>query len=172
VIRIRLARRGDLPLIQQLIRELAEYEKLEQDCTGTLEELEAALFGAAPLAQTLLAYSSDEPAGFALFFQAFSTFKARPVLYLEDLYVRPRFRGNGIGKRLFSELATIARRNKCARFEWSVLDWNEPAIRFYEKIGAEATPAWVKYQLREDRFSALAHGASEDENVPELKNRP
>ena len=152
MIRIREAQRADLALIHQFIRELAEYERLADDCTGTMEELDESLFGAAPCAKTLLAFWSGEPAGFALYFFMFSTFKARPVLYLEDLFVKPDLRGQGIGQRLFDELKAAARRGNCARFEWSVLNWNEPAIRFYDRLGAEPQSEWIKYRLTDQQF--------------------
>ena len=146
-IQVRPAIPGDLPLIHQLIRELAVYEKLEADCTGTLEQLRATLFGPSPFAKVLLAFADERPAGAAIYFFSYSTFAARPLLYLEDLFVRPELRGRGVGKKLFLELERIARAQGCARMEWSVLDWNQTALDFYDRLGARPQKAWVKYSL-------------------------
>ena len=132
----RRASERDVPLILQMIRDLAEYERMSDQVVATEAGLREALFGAQPQAEVLIAYADDRPAGFALFFHNFSTFVGRRGLYLEDLFVKPEFRGLGLGRRLLTELARIAVERDCGRFEWSVLDWNEPAIGFYEKLGA------------------------------------
>jgi GNAT superfamily N-acetyltransferase len=128
-----------------MVRGLAEYERLADRVTGTEEMLAASLFGERPAAEAIIAREgsqSGEAAGFALFFQTFSTFMARPGLWLEDLFVYPRFRGHGLGRALISHVGAIARERGCGRFEWAVLDWNADAIAFYEKLGATLMPEW------------------------------
>lgn len=144
---IRPARAQDSPLLLRLIRELAEYEKLLDAVTTTEEDLRRTLFGEKPAAEALLAFWEGKPAGFALFFQNYSTFLGKPGLYLEDLFVRPESRRKGIGKALFLRLAKLAVERGCGRFEWSALDWNEPAIRFYEAMGAKAMTDWTTFRL-------------------------
>ena len=139
---IRAAVPGDLGAIAAMIRALADYEKLGHLCVGTEEDLERALFGAAPAAEVLIARGAGRPVGFALFFHTFSTFLARRGLWLEDLFVYPEHRGNGIGRALLTALARIAKERGCGRFEWAVLDWNEPAIAFYQRLGATVLPDW------------------------------
>ena len=146
-IQVRHGRAEDLPLIHRFIRELAAYEKLEADCTGTMEQLRETLFGEAPSARVLLAFAGGQPAGFAVYFFTYSTFAASPLLYLEDLFVKPEARGSGVGRRLFGELRRIAEAKGCARLEWTVLDWNREAIEFNERLGATPNPAWLKYSL-------------------------
>lgn len=143
-LRIRAAKASDVGVILQLVRELADYEKLSHEVTATEERLQLALFPAEgkPVAECLIAWEDSEPAGFALFFTNFSTFLALPGIYLEDIYVRPEKRGRGIGKKLISQVARLACKRGCGRLEWSVLDWNKPAIRFYESIGARHRPDW------------------------------
>ena len=133
---IRPATAADLPLIAQLIRELAEYEKLAHEVRFDEAVLGAKLFGARPYAEVVIGELSGIPQGFALFFHNFSTFEGRPGIYLEDLFVRPSARGSGLGKALLSHLAALAVERDCARLEWSVLDWNAPAIGFYQALGA------------------------------------
>jgi GNAT superfamily N-acetyltransferase len=133
---------ADVPAVAAMIRRLAEYERLSHLCVATEEDLEAALFGPRPAADVLIARIGAEPAGFALFFHNFSTFLGRRGLWLEDLFVYPRFRGVGLGKALLRAVAQVARERGCARFEWAVLDWNGPAIRFYEGLGATVMPDW------------------------------
>jgi GNAT superfamily N-acetyltransferase len=140
--RIRAAALADVPLILSLIRELAEYEKLAHEVTGTEADLKTALFGARPHAECVIAELGGKPAGFALFFHNFSTFLAKPGIYLEDLYVKPDFRGKGVGRALLAHLASLALRRGCGRFEWAVLDWNEPAIGFYKSLGAKMMEDW------------------------------
>ncbi len=147
----------DVPLILQMIRDLAEYERMSDQVVATEDGLREVLFGPQPQAEVLIAYADDRPAGFALFFHNFSTFVGRRGLYLEDLFVKPEFRGLGLGRRLLTELARIAIDRNCGRFEWSVLDWNEPAIGFYEKLGAEMMKEWRIFRLTGDALNRLAH---------------
>jgi GNAT superfamily N-acetyltransferase len=149
---VRPATSDDVPLLLQLIRELADYEKLSDDVVATEEALRRTLFGEKTVATALLAFSGEFPAGFAVYFLAFSTFMAKPVLYVEDIFVLESLRGKGIGRQLFSELIEIAEREKCGRMEWSVLDWNEPAIRFYDRLGAQPRRQWVRYGLPASEF--------------------
>ena len=156
----RLAEAADVPLIAGFIRDLAEYERLAHEVRLTEEDLAAHLFGERRYAEVLLAYLDGEAVGFALFFHNFSTFLARPGIYLEDLFVRPEARGKGIGKALMSEVAKLAVERGCARFEWWVLDWNEPAIKFYESIGAKAMPDWTTHRVTGQALADLASLAS------------
>ena len=144
---IRPATADDVPLIRQLIGELAEYERLADAAVATDDELRAQLFGAQPAAEVLIGEVDGEAAGFALFFHNFSTFLGKRGLYLEDLFVRPAFRGSGLGRHLMASLARIAVQRDCGRFEWSVLDWNEPALEFYRSIGARPMEEWVRHRL-------------------------
>ena len=153
---IRPAVRGDVPAIHGLIRELAVYEKLEHLCTGTERALEQALFDSPPSAEVLVASVDAEIVGFALFFPTFSTFLARPGLWLEDLYVQPAHRGTGIGRMLLAYLGALAVERGCGRFEWSVLDWNEHAIRFYERMGATLLPDWRICRVAGDALQRFA----------------
>lgn len=153
---IRPARPQDVPTILALIRALAEYEKLLDQVVATEEALHASLFGARPYAEALLAWDGDEAAGFALYFHNYSTFLARPGLYLEDLFVRPQCRGRGIGKALLAEVARIAVERDCGRLEWAVLDWNAPAIAFYRSLGAQPLQEWIVNRLTGARLQALA----------------
>lgn len=141
---IRSATADDISLILGFIRGLAEYEKLLHEVEATEDKLRATLFPASgrPGAECVLAFADDAPAGFALFFHNYSTFLAKPGLYLEDLFVKPELRGRGIGKALLLHLAKLANARGCGRMEWSVLDWNEPAIAFYESIGARRMREW------------------------------
>src|SRR5215469_2580118 len=133
---VRLAIESDVPLILQFIRELAEYEKLSHEVTASESLLREHLFGPRAVAEAMIAELDNEPVGFALFFHNFSTFLGRPGIYLEDLFVRPHARGKGVGRALLTEIAKLAVRRKCGRLEWAVLDWNQPAIRFYKSLGA------------------------------------
>jgi hypothetical protein len=139
---LRPAQPSDAAVIVELIRELAAYEKLEHLVVATPESIAPHLFGPRPAAEVVLAEAEGRVAGFALFFTNFSTFLGRPGLYLEDLYVRPAFRGLGLGRALLEHLGALAVQRGCGRFEWSVLDWNEPAIEFYRRMGAELLPDW------------------------------
>ena len=153
---IRAATEDDVPLILSLIKTLAGYERLSHEAVATEETLRASLFGERQVAETLLAHLGDDPAGFALFFHNFSTFLGRPGIYLEDLYVRPEFRGAGIGRALLVYLARLARGRGCGRLEWSVLDWNEPAIGFYRSIGASPVSGWTLYRVSGEALEELA----------------
>ncbi len=153
---IRPATPEDCGEIDRLIRELAEYEKLAHQMQGTPESLRAALFGPRPAAETVIAERGGRPVGFALYFTTFSTFLSKPGLYLEDLFVEPAHRGAGIGKALLAHLAALAVERGCGRFEWRVLDWNEPSIRFYESIGGKILPEWELVRMTEPEFRALA----------------
>ncbi len=153
---IRAATAADIPLIAQFIRELAEYERLADAAVATEDGLREQLFGAKPAAEVLIAEADGEAAGFALFFHTFSTFLGKRGLYLEDLFVRPDFRGFGIGKHVMAALARIAVQRDCGRFEWSVLDWNAPAIGFYRRLGAVGMDGWTVQRLEGDALHALA----------------
>ena len=158
-IRIAPATENDVPLILSLIRELAEYERLTHEVSATEADLHAALFGSNRVAHAVIAYAGEEPAGFALYFFSFSTFLARPGLYLEDLYVRPEWRRRGLGRTLLAHLARIAIDRGCGRMEWSVLDWNEQALRVYRSVGARAMDEWTVQRLSGDALHALASTA-------------
>ncbi|GAB1408663.1 GNAT family N-acetyltransferase [Thermomonas brevis] len=153
---IRPANADDMPLIRQFIAELAVYERLADAAVATDEDLRVQLFGPQPAAEVLIGEVDGEPAGFALFFHSFSTFLGKRGLYLEDLFVRPRFRGAGLGRHLMAALARIAVQRGCGRFEWSVLDWNEPAIGFYRSLGAIGMDGWTVQRLDGDALHALA----------------
>ena len=147
---------ADIPHILGFIRALAEYEKLSHQVEATEEALKEHLFGPKPAAGALVARFDGRPVGYALFFQTFSTFLGKPGLWLEDLFVLPEFRGRGIGRELLSEVAYTADRQGCARLEWSVLDWNESAIRFYQRRGASVMPDWRICRVTDlDRFRVL-----------------
>ena len=150
---IRKATQGDLPQIAQFIKELAIYEKMEDECKTTPELLEKSMFPAngTPLVFVLIAETeTNQPMGFALYFYNFSTFTGKPGLYLEDIFVRPEFRGKGLGKVFFKELKRISREQGCSRMEWVVLDWNEPSRGFYKSLGAEEKTEWVICRLSGD----------------------
>ena len=145
--KLRTATESDLPLIQRFIHELADYEKLAHECVANEKSLRETLFGARPYAEVIIADDGGAPAGFALFFHNFSTFLAKPGIYLEDLYVRPEMRGRGVGKALLMHLVELAKERNCGRVEWAVLNWNEDAIRFYESIGAKPQDEWTVYRI-------------------------
>jgi GNAT superfamily N-acetyltransferase len=153
---IRPASRADLPLIAQFIRDLADYERLADEVRFDEAELSDRLFGARPYAEVLIGEINGAPQGFALFFHNFSTFEGKPGVYLEDLFVRPEARGSGLGKALLAALAQIAIERDCARLEWWVLDWNEPAIGFYKKLGAKPMDEWTTFRVEGEQLSALA----------------
>jgi GNAT superfamily N-acetyltransferase len=155
-IRIERATERDVPVILQMIRDLADYERMSDQVVATEAGLRESLFGGNRDAEVIIAYADSRPAGFALFFHNFSTFLGRRGLYLEDLFVKPELRGAGIGKRLLVELARIAVERGCGRFEWSVLDWNEPAIGFYKKLGAEAMDEWTIFRVTGEALGKLA----------------
>jgi GNAT superfamily N-acetyltransferase len=147
---------ADVPTILAFIRELAEYEKLSDRVTATEQLLHETLFGPRPYAEVLMARLDGSPVGYALFFHNYSTFLARPGVYLEDVYVRPAFRGRGVGKALLREVARVARQRNCGRLEWSVLDWNKPSIDFYLSLGATPLDDWTMYRMDEAAIAALA----------------
>ena len=154
-ITLREATVDDVPVILRCIRGLAEYERLPDECVATEALLRESLFGESPAAQVVLAMLGDEPAGFALWFRNYSTFLARPGIYLEDLFVFPAFRGRGIGRRLLQHLAQVAVSRGYGRLEWAVLDWNVDAIRFYESLGAVPMSDWTTYRVTGAALAAL-----------------
>src|SRR5437867_12987624 len=155
--KIRSARVTDVPIILQLIRDLASYERAPNDVTANEEQLVDVLFGKKPAAEILLAFENETPVGFAVFFHNFSTWLGRPGLYLEDLFVKPEARGKGYGRALLVQLAKIARDRSCGRMEWAVLDWNEPAIKFYHALGAKPMDEWTVFRLTRDGIARLAN---------------
>jgi GNAT superfamily N-acetyltransferase len=157
-LRIEQATERDVPLILEFIRQLAEYERLADQVVATEDGLRKTLFGPRPSAEVVIGYAGQEPAGFALFFHNYSTFLGKPGLYLEDLFVLSKFRGRGYGRALLTHLAAIAVERGCGRFEWSVLDWNEPAIVFYKKLGAMSMDQWTIFRLAGDALSRIGRG--------------
>ena len=155
-IQIRPATPQDVPLILAFLNELATYEKLAHEVVATDADLHAALFGERPVIETVIASLDDQPVGYALFFPTFSTFLGKPGLYLEDLYVRPAARGFGVGRKLLEHLASLVVERRWGRLEWSVLDWNEPSIAFYEKMGAKAMDEWTVFRLTGTTLETLA----------------
>ena len=148
-IEITAAAPPDVPLLLTLIRALAEYERLSDQVSATEDRLRESLFGPRPAAEAVIGRLEGEPAGFALFFQSYSTFLGRPGIYLEDVFVKPEYRGRGLGAALLRHLARVAVERQCGRFEWAVLDWNAPAIGFYRKLGAEVLAACFVIDLPE-----------------------
>ena len=153
---IRSATSADISLIGQFIRDLAEYEKLAHEVRFDEAVMAQKLFGPRPYAEVLIGEIDGTPQGFALFFHNFSTFEGRPGIYLEDLFVRPDARGSGLGKALLGKLAALAVERDCARLEWSVLDWNTPAIDFYKALGARPMDEWTVYRVDGDALTGLA----------------
>ncbi|MBV1774951.1 GNAT family N-acetyltransferase [Burkholderiaceae bacterium DAT-1] len=157
---IRDAVAGDAPAIHRLVRELADYENLAHICTGTVERLNEHLFGERPFIEAMIAEvdrgGEPYPVAFALYYHNYSTFLAKPGLFLEDLFVLPEYRRNGIGERLFRELASRAIERGCGRFEWAVLDWNKPALNFYRKLGASIMPDWRICRATGESLRAMA----------------
>jgi GNAT superfamily N-acetyltransferase len=160
---IRPARVENVPVILGLIRELATYERAPDEVTATEEQLVDVLFGEKPVAEVLLAFEGKSPVGFAVFFHNFSTWLGRPGLYLEDLFVKPEKRGKGYGRALLVDLAKVARERGCGRMEWAVLNWNEPAIKFYRALGAKPLDEWTVYRLTRDGITRLAQAAQIDQ---------
>jgi len=152
---IRMATEEDVPLILRFIRELAHYERLEHQVVATEESVRATLFGSPRFAEVIIGEVEGDPVGFALFFHNYSTFLARPGIYLEDLYVRPELRGHGYGRALLARLASIAIERNCGRVEWAVLNWNEPAIRFYRSLGALPMDQWTVYRITGEALEKL-----------------
>ena len=155
-LRLRFAIPGDAGLVLDFIQRLAVYEKLAHEVEASEQDIHDAMFGPRPVAETVLAFYGQEAVGFALFFENFSTFRGKPGLYLEDLFVEPEARGLGVGRTLLAFLARIARQRGYSRMEWSVLDWNTPAIEFYRTLGAEAMGDWTVFRLKEEEMETLA----------------
>ena len=156
---IRCAEEKDCELILQFIRRLADYEKLLHEVSATVDDVRRELFNPNPSAHALIAYEDDKPVGFALYFYNFSTFLTRRGLYLEDIFIAPDYRGKGYGKALLRFLAQKAVQEKCGRFEWVVLEWNKPAIGFYEKMGAKLMTDWRLCRLTGEALSRFAEGS-------------
>ena len=154
--KIRPADEEDAATIFCLIKELAEYERLSHEVVATEDDIRRSLFGDRPFAEALIGEYENEPVSFALFFYNFSTFAGKPGIYLEDLYVRPNYRSKGLGRQMLVHIARLAKERKCGRFEWSVLDWNTPAIRTYEKLNARPMKDWILYRLDGEALVKLA----------------
>jgi GNAT superfamily N-acetyltransferase len=169
-LRLRAAVATDAELLLELIRELAGFERLSHAVVADAAALRRHLFGDRPAAEALVAEVDGAPAGFALYFPTFSTFVGKPGLYLEDLFIRPAFRGRGIGRAVLAHLARLAVERGCGRLEWSVLDWNERAIGFYRKLGARAMGDWTVYRIDGEPLDALAKGGAEPEPARRLDN--
>lgn len=155
-LQIRPATSDDAGILYSLICELADYEKLRHEVVATVDSIRETVFGPESCTEAIIAEWNGEPVGFALYFATYSTFLGRQGIYLEDVYVREELRGRGIGKRLLSEVARVAMERECGRLEWSVLDWNKPAIDFYESIGAVAQDEWIRYRLTGEGIKRLA----------------
>ncbi len=164
-INIRETSLKDCPVIFELIKELAQYEKLAHQVAADIKTLENSLFGANPKAFALLAEVDGNIAGLCLYFYNFSTFLGRPGIYIEDIFVKERYRKRGIGRRFFSRITEIAKAENCGRIEWWVLDWNRDAIDFYTTLGAEAMSEWTVYRITEDKFSALTAGKADPQKT-------
>jgi GNAT superfamily N-acetyltransferase len=158
---IRVATEADVPLILSLIKDLARYEKLQDQVVATEAILQESLFGPSPRAEVIIGSAQEIPVGYALFFHSFSTFLGKTGMYIEDLYVQKAYRGNGLGKAMLMHVAELARERGCKRLEWSVLDWNEPAIRFYKSLGAVPMNGWTLYRLAGNTLDTLLTSRSE-----------
>jgi GNAT superfamily N-acetyltransferase len=167
---IRPVTTDDMELLANLVRELAVYEKLEEYAKATPDDFHRNLFGPRPAAEAAIAEIDGEPIGFALWFTTFSTFRGQPGIYLEDLYVRPQYRGRGIGKALLAMLARLAADRGCGRLEWAVLNWNEPAIGFYRGLGARPTDEWTVYRLDDEPLRTLSASGRRLENTERMPN--
>jgi GNAT superfamily N-acetyltransferase len=159
MLKLRNAVPDDIPLMLDYIRELAEYEREADKAVARAEDLERHLFGEQPVAYAVMAEWDGQDAGWAIWFYNFSTWEGRPGLYLEDLYVRPRFRGTGIGKALLKHLAAVAVEKGCTRYVWQVLDWNTPSLEFYEAMGARVLREWLTCRVEGEALRRLAEGA-------------
>ena len=153
---IRAATENDVATILALIKELAEYEHLSHEVEATADDIRKSLFGDRPVAEALIGEADGIAVSFALFFYNFSTFLGKPGIYLEDLYVKPEHRSNGFGRRMLAHIARLAKERNCGRFEWSVLDWNEPAIRTYDRLNARPMKEWLLYRLTGEALEQLA----------------
>ena len=169
MIDIRRATPNDVSLILTFIHELATYEKLAHEVVATEGDMHTALFGERPVIETVIASLNGEPVGYALFFPTFSTFLGKPGLYLEDLYVRPAARGFGVGRKLLEHLARLTVERGWGRLEWSVLDWNEPSITFYKKMGAIPMDEWTIFRLTGEALERLAFADSKTGRLPDSK---
>ena len=154
--KIRPATEKDTPVIITLIKELADYERLSHEVVASEDDIRNSLFGVRPFAQALIGVNEGIAVSFALYFYNFSTFLGKPGIYLEDLYVQPEHRGKGFGRKMLVHIARLAKKQNCGRFEWSVLDWNEPAIRTYEKLNAKPMNEWILYRLTGEALDNLA----------------
>jgi GNAT superfamily N-acetyltransferase len=154
--KIRPATENDVSTIYSLIKELAEYERLAHEVVATEDDIRRSIFGGHPFAEVLIGEYEDIPISYALFFYNFSTFNGKPGIYLEDLYVKPQYRSNGFGHRMLAHIARLAKEHNCGRFEWSVLDWNEPAIRTYDRLNAKPMKEWILYRLSGKALNKLA----------------
>ena len=161
-LRIKRATEEDVPLILTFIRELAQHERALDRVSATKEGLQLTLFGPRPYAEAVIAYESNLPVAFALYFFSYTSFSAQPGLYIEDIFVCPEKRGFGVGRQIFAFLAGRAMEQNCARIEWSVLNWNEPAIHFYENLSAEPVHDWTVFRLSKDRMAQLAEQTAGD----------
>ena len=164
-IRIEAATVADVPVILRMIEALAEYERMSSEVVATEASVRDTLFGSRPSAEAVIAYAEGRPVGFAVWFHNYSTFLSRRGLYLEDLFVLPEWRGRGIGAALLRHLAGVAVQRGCGRMEWAVLDWNEPAIRFYQNLGAKAMDEWTVYRLTGDALTGLGASSADDSRV-------
>lgn len=153
---LRPATSADVPIVLRCIQGLADYERLSHECLATEDLLRESLFGSSPAAEVTLAFDGDTPAGFALWFRNYSTFLARPGIYLEDLFVFPEFRGRGLGRLLLGSLARIVREREYGRLEWAVLDWNVDAIRFYESLGAVPMSEWTTHRVTGEHLDRVS----------------
>jgi GNAT superfamily N-acetyltransferase len=153
---LREAGEADVPLILQFIRELAEYEKLSHEVIATEDDIHESLFGHRPVAEVVIGYYKGAPVSFALFYHNYSTFLGKPGIYLEDLFVKPLMRGKGIGKSMLAYLAKLACDRNCGRFEWWVLNWNKPALKFYHSVGAQSMSEWTVQRLEGEALKTLA----------------
>ena len=153
---VRAATENDVAIILSLIKDLAEYEHLSHEVQATAKGIRQSLFGERPVAEALIGEYAGAAVSFALFFYNFSTFLGKPGIYLEDLYVKPQYRSNGFGRRMLAHIARLAKERNCGRFEWSVLDWNEPAIRTYDKLNAKPMKEWILYRLTGEALDQLA----------------
>ena len=153
---IRAATENDAATILALIKDLAQYEKLSHEVAATEDDIRQSLFGDRPVAEALIGELEDVPISFALFFYNFSTFLGKPGIYLEDLYVKSDYRGNGFGRKMLAHIAGLAKERNCGRFEWSVLDWNAPAIRTYDRLNARPMKEWILYRLTGEALNKLA----------------